>query len=172
MMSPHIVLQAIDTVWSKTSRGGEGARLRRTLPTALPMPLECFASPYALHHATFAESKGFERSDRIVRGKSLPELGVRDLLLQQEDASLAVQLVRDPHNAAVAGRIFHSVPAFSLKPGEWGQLQYNGRYVEHDRGNWWYEHHVYNIGLLDAADLDRFVRTKPDRRFLELARLW
>ena len=60
--------------------------------------------------------------------------------------------------------------AFLLCPGKWGRLRYNGRFVEMDSGNWFYEKTVVNIGLLFQPAVDIFFAT-PHNSFSDMARL-
>lgn len=176
-MDAQIIVQRITTTWTKASRGAAAARLRNALPKVLRLPSEVFAAPMAMHRVVFAESTGFDRSESVSRTASLAELAGRDLLLAAKDMELEVQFIRDRNNAAVASRsycdetgaVVDRVPAFALTVGQWGQLEYNGRYVDADTGNWWYGRTVVNIGLFAGAATDRFCTSRPNARFVELA---
>jgi hypothetical protein len=180
MSSRRVVIQLIHTQWTKASRGGDGARLRNALPRQLPLPLESFAAPVTLHRVAFSEFTNFERRETVDRADSPSALALRDLRLAFEGDQLAVKHVRDRQNAAIADRLYPDesgntvweLDAFVLAPDDWGQLHYNGRYVDMDTGNWWYEQSVYNIGLFTGVVVDRFTSTKPDFRFAELATLY
>ena len=179
MSSLRIVIQHIHLMWTKTARGGNAARWRNALPRHFPLPLESFAAPVTLHRIDYPEWMGPEHRERIERYKSVAKLDVRDLSIEMRDDSLVVRHVRDRHNAAIADRLYpdesgntvFEVDAFCLSLDEWGQLRSNGRYVDIDTGNWWYEQSVYNIGLFSGVDVRRFVSTIPDHQFVEMASL-
>ncbi len=180
MSKSRFIVQRVHIVWSKASRGGEGARRRRALAKAFPLPLECFAAPFTIHRVSFGELDSFETAVNVVtRGHSFTDLGIRDLQVEFRDGSAQIELIRDPQNAAIAdrthwdssGNVVNQLTAFTLLEGEWGQLEYNGRYVDRDTGNWWYEQSVYNIGLLREISTERFTGSRPDKRFVELATL-
>ena len=69
----NIVLQRIDCIWTKKSRGGEAARVRNAVPTVLPVPDAAFDSLFFLHHATFSEYSGFQLSERVLSEDRLPD---------------------------------------------------------------------------------------------------
>jgi len=181
MSSFRIVIQLVHTVWTKASRGSDGARTRNAIPKAFSVPVECFSAPFGIHRVGFQECNEFQAVSRVCNGTTISELGIRDLAFELNDDSLVVNLVPDPMNAAFANRIFvssdeasdpvHVIRAFSLKSDEWGQLRYNGRFVDRHTGSWWYEQSVYNIGLFAKVILDRFIKTRPNGRFAAMARL-
>jgi hypothetical protein len=173
MPSIKIVFQSVHTYWTKASRGGIGARRRNELPRSLPLPLECFTAKCAIHRVGFSEFNDFHCIESITKGRAFSDLNIRDLVLIMDGDSLVIELRHDPNNAAIANRIYpvQNIPAFSLNADEWGQLLYNGRYVVDDTGDWWYEQNIYNIGLFSKVTVDRFVATKPTKRFAEMASL-
>jgi hypothetical protein len=178
-MPTRIIIQYIRTTWTKASRGGNNARRRNLLPRCLPLPLECFTARCAVHRAEFSEHSEFRLVESVAKASSLFELGIRDLAMELDGDCLLVHLLRDPQNAAAANRVYRDEPgnvvdkirAFALQAGEWGQLRYNGRYVDFDTGHWWYEQSVCNIALFSDVAADRFVATPPTKRFAEIARL-
>lgn len=179
MNSTRLVIQLMHSRWTKSSRGGDGAVTRADLPLVSRLPLESFASPVTFHAVRFWECDDFAPSDRVARFETTAELPIRDLLLHQAPDGVSVVHVRDQLNAAIAdrflndefGNFVYKTDAFSLSDGEWGQIQYNGRYTCIDSGRWWYEQSVYNIGLLTDIDVKRFIDSEPTHRFVELATL-
>ncbi|MBN1910332.1 MAG: hypothetical protein JW818_11375 [Pirellulales bacterium] len=165
--------------WTKASRGGDGARIRNALPDALPLPLEAFTAPWTLHSIYYHESNDFTKEEVIKKTDSPDVLGIRVLRFKLCNRQLAVSFLHDSANAALVDRIqvdlqgneILEVDAFVLEPEQWGQLVYNGRFVDMDTGNWWYEHTVFNIGLGLKPAKDLFRSTRPASRFVELARL-
>jgi len=123
-----------------------------------------------LQSIRFSEFSDFEPHESVVDGQQISDLGISDLSILEAGDRLVVTLLRDPQNAAIGGRVQpHNVEAFSLAPGEWGRIEYNGRYVDRCTGDWWYERSVYNIGFVVDPVANSFIATKPDRRYAEMA---
>ncbi len=61
--------------------------------------------------------------------------------------------------------------AFCLSPGEWGRLEYNGRFA-YEEGGWYYQHVIANVGLFTDLSAGVFTDSEPDHSWQELARLW
>ena len=179
MNSSRLVIQLLHSRWTKASRGGDGAVTRAELPLASHLPLESFAAPITLHTVRFWERDDFVPSDGVTRFYTIAELPLRDLTIRPASDGVSVVHIRDQLNAAIADRLYtdefgntvYGIDAFSLSDGEWGQIQYNGRYTCIDSGRWWYEQSVYNIGLFTDIDVKRFTATDPIDRFVELATL-
>jgi hypothetical protein len=179
MNSTRLVIQLLHSRWTKSSRGGDGAVARAELPLALPLLLDSFAAPVTLHTVRFWERDNFVPTDGVARFDTISGLPIRDLTLQRTADGVSVVHTRDQLNAAIADRLYndefgntvYDIDAFSLVDGEWGQIQYNGRYTCIDSGRWWYEQSVYNIGLFTDIDATRFTDTDPAHRFVELATL-
>ena len=179
MNSSRLVIQLLHSRWTKASRGGNGAVTRAELPLASQLPLDSFAAPITLHSVRFWERDNFVPSDGVKRFDTIAELPLRDLTISPTSDGVSVAHIRDQLNAAIADRLYndefgntvYDIDAFSLSDGEWGQLQYNGRYTCIDSGRWWYEQSVYNIGLFTEIDVNRFINTDPTERFVELATL-
>lgn len=179
MHTPRAIIQHIHTIWTKASRGGDGARQRNRIPRCLLLPLECFGAPCSLHLAEYSEDSSFCPTESVGKASSLSELGIRDLAMELNGDRLIVYFLRDAQNAATASRRSRDtsssdidrILAFSLENDAWGQIRYNGRYVDFDTGNWWYEQSTYNIGLFSAVAVDRFAVTQPTQHFVEIGRL-
>ncbi len=166
----QIVVQHIEIVWSKKSRGGDGARVRNSMPDAVRMPQGPGSSPCMLHQATFSEWQGFDQQDTTRMSTTFEELGLKFLSGVIDDAGLTITFHRDGYNAATPS-IFPYKPLFTLQEGEFGRFLYNGRYTDNDTGEWWYEKHVYNVGWLTEWHPDLFINNTPQAEFRELARL-
>ena len=73
---------------------------------------------------------------------------------------------------AVGNRLSLNEEVFRLKVGEWGRLSYNGRFSCADAGEWWYEKHVFNLGMDLRVPEDWFTRGKPDYAYSQMEQLW
>jgi hypothetical protein len=166
-----ILIQHIHTLWSKRSRGSDGARRRNSVPHAVALGPQCTdGSKWILHVATFSEWKHFERSERCICADNFKQLDIRDLDIQIENDSVLVRYHRDGNNAARTSPLpFTDMP--KIERYQWIRLRYNGRYVHRSTGNWWYEQSCYNIGWFDVIAEDVFLTTDPSNRFEEIASL-
>ena len=173
------ILQQIDTQWTKASRGGEGARRRNESPTELALPLSGFAKPAAMHILDIFEWYGFELRERVECWDSIGEIRHPFLDIQAEDNIVQVRFRRNPQNWAIANRTYVDdngqpvleAEAFVLRTDEWGRIRFNARFTDIDTGEWYYQHIVCNVGCFPSVQLDRFLATKPNYQFVELATL-
>lgn len=165
-----VVIQHIETVWTKRSRGGDGARQRNAVPAALDLPSLSRDHLFVLHHATFHEHDSFARHDQLRSADAFADLKLRFLTLSIDGAALHVRFQRDGFNAATPSPFPYKDP-FVLEPRQWARLVYNGRFTAWNTGMWSYEKHVYNIGWFDKWASDAFERTRPCSEYREMARL-
>lgn len=167
----NIVIQRVDCTWTKKSRGGEAARVRNAIPVVVPVPDAAFDSPFFLHHATFSEYRGFQLSERVLSGDRLPNRKLHGIEFIMNEDNLLIRFHRDPYNAATPRAKPRTVDVFSIGESQWGQLTYNGRYVDFDSGKWWYEKTVFNIARTPPNNPKLFLKTVPDYKFSEMAYL-
>ncbi len=167
---PTIVIQHVACVWTKRSRGGEGARQRNSVPTAVDLPEFKGDLPYLLHTVNFFESGWSKPNHSVKSSTEFSDLHLNDLILIHESDSVTVRFMRDGANAACPNPYPHK-DVFSLRRGDWGRIVYNGRYVDFDSGAWRYKLTTYNIGNFDRFSTDVFRLTSPSSQFEELARL-
>ncbi len=167
---PKVVIQRVHCLWTKQSRGGDGARTRNAVPLAVLLPgIDC-DSGFALHTAVFSEETNFKQADVVRAADDFAGLGLRDLLLRRDGAVVHVQFVRDSYNAARPSSYPHH-DVFGLRMNDWLRIVYNGRYVDHCSGVWWYEQSAYSVGFFSGCSADVFVATEPVSSFFEMAKL-
>lgn len=173
---PMVVVQVTRVEWSKASRGGEGARLRNSVPNRRLIAEGGFHPRQVIFEwEHWFEGDGWHEPSRHVASVSLlTELGKRSTDL--------VQMVWTGDGLEVNmnwGRLPGS-PGRHKHPGylglhsdaeSWVQLRWNERLVDIDTGQWSYRDSTYNIALLRQISRDIFVRTEPVREVIELARL-
>lgn len=166
-----ILIQHVHTLWTKRSRGGDGARIRSSVPHAVMLPTKCTGySGWILHIATYAERDQFGQSDRCDCANDFQQLGIHDLDMHFENGALAVRFYRDGNNAARPSPLpFSDLPM--IQRNQCIRLRYNGRYVDRCNGNWWYEQSCYNIGWFDSFANNVFLTTTPSNEFVEMAAL-
>ncbi|QRN97141.1 hypothetical protein JRI60_50740 [Archangium violaceum] len=166
-----LVVQLLTTEWTKEARGGPGARTRNSTPPALVLPkvmTQPEDAPFRLHHVYFSEQRSFlpRQWTDVHRGKPFVEVEA----FRVEHADDGVRVLLDHGKMGLPGSLEWSGGArgqrhealFHLSPGEWGRGVYNERIQYWETGHWGYCKHVLNVGLLEAADLDVFLSTRPD----------
>jgi hypothetical protein len=139
-----VVVQLVTVSWSKRSRGGEAARLRAALPEAYPIHRTLFGNRWGLHQVAMYEPAGFQPRERTEVDDVVKNVVGVTLELQHD--GLHVQFVWTP-DVGVPPRRPRSRP-FVLRPGEWGRVVHNGRFVDFDTGGWYYRKQVVNVALL------------------------
>lgn len=167
---PQIIIQHILCIWTKRSRGGEGARRRNSIPSAVALPNQRWDAPFVLQEVTFNEYSNFEQANCVKTAQELTEFGIRALHVIRESGSAIVRFVRDGNNAACPS-LFPHKDVFTLRSGDWGRVVFNGRHVDFCTGNWWYEQSTFNIGYFDHWAANAFTSTPPLNHFQELVQL-
>jgi hypothetical protein len=177
-----LLVQHIAMMWTKASRGGEGARLRNSVPEVLQLPPEIreLERTVRLHAVNVAESSRFRPDSRCSDFGDPEHVNLKGFDLKTDGDGVEVFYKRLP-NTALANRTRWrfdetgctewSRSALRLHQGQWGQAMYNGRFAGVDTGNWWYEKNVLNVAVVEEPDLEVFLRTRPAQRFVELASL-
>lgn len=183
-----LVIQEITATWTKASRGSPAAALRNAVPKAVPLPSPIPPVPtggYILQLVLYGEKNAFQSP--LVKVDLL-----RPLVKELSDARALVDIEPETRWVIPNIRIVHSdegmrvelwwkngaprreypvLPKFTLKPDQWGRVEYNLRTSWYD-GKWIYRHTVLNIGYLTRSSIGRFIDTAPDHKIVSLADLW
>jgi hypothetical protein len=172
-----IVIQCLVTVWTKKSRGGPLASQRNATPEALPLTagLSTAVGECLVHEVRFDESHGFQPEERWMEesqlAKALSHTHLESSVRFQKVAEGLAVGFKWPGDAGLPER--RSLKrVFLLKPGEWGRLVYNGRFVVHDIGDWYYEKKVINISNGLSLEPTLFLSTEPAHSSSMLAELF
>ena len=166
-----LVIQHIQTIWTKRSRGGPAARLRNSVPDAVLLPGCPLGSEFVLHHAIYSEYAAFSQRDVSKSSDDFADLGLKDLSYMIDDDRLTIRYHRDGFNKAKQSPYPYK-DALILNHDELGRIAYNGRYIGLYTGEWWYEKHVYNVAWLSQWSLDLFISNRPQAEFQEFSKLW
>src|SRR5687768_14971232 len=118
---PTVVIQHIETIWTKDSRGGNNARKRNAVPDALDLPAFVGDCQFALHHAKFDEHGLFVQQNRLITAHTFGELGLDFVSLTIDDDVLAVRFHRDGNNAATPSPFPHKDP-FCVESGNGAEM--------------------------------------------------
>jgi hypothetical protein len=182
--APFVLVQRLDTEWTKASRGGQGAVRRNGTPLGLPVPsFFGFHSDefcFRIHRLRFSEQTGFAPTETAeVQGDPVWREGC--VVLAQEAEVVRVRFEYIPGSGGAPAREMFdpsgdrlplSEEAFTLRLGEWGRVSYNGRFSCVDTGNWWYTKVVCNVGLSLRPAPDWFTQGAPDHVYTRMAELW
>jgi len=115
-----------------------------------------------VHEARFLESDAFRCFDDLteVQLGDAFEMGAMRLALQKD--CLAATFAWSWTAAGAPER--WPKKAFTLVAGQWGRLQYNGRFgpSAFDDDTWWYRKDVFNVAFCESIDRNLFTQTDPD----------
>lgn len=168
-----ILVQEIRTDWSKVSRGAPGAAKRAAVPRALPLPLHrADRDFYALfeHRVFFSEWEGFrDPGEQVACSEEVGQVIYGCVRLKLEGESLRVVWKYDPGYAGAPSRDGNPKQAFTLRPGQWGRVVYNGRFGE-DEG-WYYRQTTFNVALAERASACVFTESEPAHVYKQVAEL-
>ena len=196
-----ILVQVIRVTWTKATRDSLHAAVRNKLLRPVEVPVSVARLPgveYVMHSVYYHEEDAFQAADSSVSSGPLDQvlaaytfedtpvpywhMSAYNLGLLPTNGTLRVDLWWNdgmPWRDTIRG-------LFTLEPDQWATLRYNwrssgGRY-ELDRGAyyenewrnaiWHYAQVLINIGLTTCPAGDVFVRTRPDFRYRDMARLW
>ena len=161
-----LVVQLVEILWTKESRGAPQATVRARLPRAFAVPGA--SAPYTIQHIRIAEWEGFSPSHVKTEQKaSVP--GV--------EGSLRIELLSDRVTLGLGGDpsggkpVRHPAPqAVTLRSNEFGRLVTNARHTSYC--GQYYSEHVFNVAFGDDVASDVFVRSAPDHEFSQSAHLF
>jgi len=171
--APVVLVQVIVTVWTKASRGAQGAALRHAVPEAMAIPAAVSATsePSVIRHdVRYKEQQGFRTpTASSVRRESLRgTIHEHNLAISLDDGSLRVDLAWTwgaPMRHPVRG-------IMTLAPDKWGQVHFNYRISGGYDAHWVYAQSVANIGLFVQPNPSIFLATQPTKRYANMADLW
>ncbi len=171
-----LLIQAISTEWTKTSRGGSNATRRNGVPEQLAIPVTfdpASTSGVMLHRVGYSEGNGFlvPHLDWIAV-QAVPEEGIRYnnfLVLHPSDGSLRITC--EWGNLPGAPKRYPARVQTALEPDQWMRLRYNAR-LSRGEGLWVYEKWIFNIAVLRTLSSRIFLDTEPSEIRSEMADLW
>ena len=163
-----ILLQILETRWSKRSRGAPLASRRNATPEALPLPGQALQpAPVFCHRVRFDEEGRFV-------GKVIEELALEAL----PKSRASVHFRPSAAELALSFRWSSLVGAperphgttIRLRLGQWCRLLHNGRYGWDNP--WSYQGTVINVAFVARPSLDLFTSTPPDATSDHRRDLW
>ena len=141
--------------WSKASRGAPQAALRNAVPEGFSMPPVDLGPRQGrivvLHEAEALESREFQVFQKCeVHGWESPRpFRIEPLVLEVGPEGLRIGYrpgiwsVGAPLRRQKTGRVF------SLRPGEWGSVSFNGRFGY--RTGWGYRSQIFHVAVCDLS---------------------
>lgn len=168
--SNAILIQFITVQWSKASRGAPGAALRNAVAETFPLSFEILSGNPGVHLQNIRLSESQQFQDPVTSLQThLNTAGLSKLNLHIEKANSQCRIfywgdIKRP----IYPKIKH---AFSLLPGEYGQIISNGRDPVED--TWHYEKHIYNIYFGQSSISEsHFLENAPDRYYKDEVNLF
>jgi hypothetical protein len=158
-----ILVQEITTIWSKQSRGGPLAAARKCGARNLSACLRTYAPTAGglpAHTIAFGEATDFAHPREQVMSYTLTE-ELRFGCVSITPIGDQVQVIYTYDMGCGGAPQRYGLPqlAFTLHQNEWGQILYNGHFLE--EYTWTYRKHVCNIGVFEQVEAEVFVRRPP-----------
>jgi hypothetical protein len=170
--------------WTKESRGGEMAKRRAAACRAIEP--ECGATIpagfcVALVETSLDEESGFQPRVMVSKidwhgGDSISVQPI--VIIRHHNDALTVCLINDFMHLGAPRRHWGRMQPFELKPGEVGQIEFNGRFSSNSMfsvsSGWHYRETRFRIHWSKDSKLDwkRLVLDSPDHTFCDLHELW
>ncbi len=162
-----LVVQLVEILWTKKSRGIPGADLRAALPRQFG--IEPGEAPYVFQHLCLAEWRDF--SPVLVKNEARSTVPRTEgsLYLRADDPA-AVRLGLLGQASGGQPRRHSVMQAITMRPGEFSRLVINGRHTSYS--GQWYSELVYNVAYGQNIASGRFLQGEPDHRFSLQAHLF
>jgi hypothetical protein len=155
-----IVVQHIEVIWTKASRGAPAATVRNRLPQALPHLPGAGNETYLFRHHRFDESNAFAVTLIEARTADAPPRREGELLIAlRPDGALTLGL----RHTGITGKPprRERPQLLTLALGERGRLVVNGRQADYAGQR--YRRATYNVVQTDSAPPDLFTAGEPER---------
>lgn len=153
-----IVVQIVEILWTKATRGAPRSNERAALPRAFA--ISSFAAAASIQHVRMTEWNGFRAESRESRHGSLPRLHVGAICLHLESPGLlAIDFIGEGLSGQPRRRSASDV--MRLTQGQTGRLIVNQRHTSYS--GQFYGEETYNIAFAEAIAADRFVISDPDK---------
>lgn len=167
-----LIIQRIKTTWTKASRGGENASKRNTVPCASTLP--SFSLPtneYLLHDIRYDETNAFRGETQYRNIAHSGSVFLGPLLLYVRPRQAEAKFVWSAHECGAPERVSH--PLFTLKLGEWGRFECNGRFGATSKSGqaWTYQHSLFNVAFVEGFSSDLFTSSEPTAKMSQMAML-
>ena len=186
--SPIGLVQVIHLRWDKSARGGIGAQNRNSVPTEFLIPAEKLQNRanfnLLIHEMNWGTKNSFSEPchQRYRRVSPSEEYHYRCVTVTDHPTGLLVSYRWNQSDGGAPERWFINKETGNAESAscemfveeeQWIQICTNGRFVDIDTGNWWYEQMTVNVAWFkNEPQGDIFVAREPIRTFRLLADLW
>jgi hypothetical protein len=181
------LVQVIQVRWTKAARGGEGARTRSAVPSALAVPAAELADAEGMlcvEISQWDERDYFAEPHSVRRHRTSLADGYSFGCVSISAAAKAL-LARYQYDRGSGGApdawFFNGASGYGESPGhtlhvrygEWARICYNGRFSSPETGDWWYQQITVNVALFAReADGGVFLDRAPTQQMHVLRDLW
>lgn len=164
-----ILIQRLETHWTKASRGAPGAELRAKVGYVYALPSRCPEGVAFYQHVRFYEEHRF--APRVAREETLSSVPLGDLGVEFETQHERLKVFYlwsaacgAPERIAGKRALVLDIPLDG-----WAQFIHNGRFANED--GWVYQQIVYNLASSSTFSPDIFDRrlSATEQR---IAQLW
>jgi len=162
-----LVVQVVEIIWSKASRGALESNVRARLPRAFA--IEPVEAPYVVHHVRMAEQEDFGPRRVAPESKASPPRTEGGLAIRSvEPGVYRLELIGNPSGGQPRRHPVHE--ALTLAPNEFARLVVNGRHTSYS--GQWYSEYIYNVASGVSVPVDRFLSGPPTHEFSLAANLF
>lgn len=153
-----IILQHIQTEWSKLSRGHPESKDRNATPEALEIPMPISSYDVCLHEITFKEEDSFYPRSRIITDPDKDVSSKLAISFRKFEKKLVFNFCWSWHYVGAPER--RNSEIFTLMEGQSGRIRFNGRFgAQSTTGQEW----IYRKNVINAY----YGRTSNSRIFIE-----
>ena len=153
-----LIIQHLETIWTKKSRGMPEAGIRNAVPRKLEIPVKATrVDGIFIHKVTAREWEDFslEHKTEIIEN----DKRYWTLAFRRESDAVQVLFTYDYISHGQPERKDHRTPLFKLVLGEWGSFHINGRFASYS--GQYYTQHFLNIGNIAEFKPDLFLESEP-----------
>jgi len=153
-----MIIQHIETIWTKKSRGMPEAGKRNAVSRKLEIPVNAKRFDGILIHKVTArewEDFSLEQKTEIIKN----DKRYWTLAFHRESDAVQVLFTYDYIRHGRPERKDHRTPLFKLALGEWSSFHINGRFTSYS--GQYYTQHFLNVGNIAEFNPDLFVEIEP-----------
>ena len=152
-----LVIQSVQILWTKATRGAPQSNERVALPRAFP--LDASSGEYVVQRYRIAEWEGF--APRLIATEIKEAVpGAEEVLRisRQSDGTFRLGLAGTPYNGQPTRH--PRLNAVHLVPGEYARLVVNARHTTYS--GQYYSETVFNVACGEHVPLNRFLLGSPE----------
>jgi len=154
-----VVVQIVEILWTKATRGAPGANERSALPRQFILSGE--GDAYVVEHHRLAEWEGnfAPQPVRVETRQSVPGSEGELRIARGRDGTVRLGLDGTPYGGQP--RRAPLADGLVLKPGGYVRLLVNARHTSYS--GQWYSERVFNVAMGEQVSGSRFLLAEPDQ---------